>query len=63
MHYDESTPASGQSTGAAGANPNAKLPAPSWARGAATPGGVPPMFAASTLRQPASGPGRDVLER
>ena len=47
MHEDESLPASGQAMAVASANPGIKLPAPTWAKGAATPGGVPPMFGAN----------------
>jgi hypothetical protein len=52
MHNDESLSASARPVDTLGSNAGIRLPAPTWAKAAATPGGVPPMFAAGTRAQP-----------
>lgn len=61
MHDDESLAASGPPMGDT-RRPEPRLPAPGWAREAATPGGVPPMF---SVRAQVQSPGLrgDELER
>lgn len=61
MHDDESLAASVPRMGDT-RRPDPGLPAPSWARGAATPGGVPPMFSARAQVQSPGFRG-DELER
>jgi hypothetical protein len=43
MHDDESLASHRPPT--EGAHPDIRLPVPTWAKAAAVPGGVPPMFA------------------
>lgn len=48
--YDDESPATSRQPAGDSVHLDIKLPAPTWAKSAATPGGIPPMFAGTQVQ-------------